>query len=215
MKLKVFQSDGSTSSETDFDGLPVFEGDKGVQALKETVVAQAANRRQGNACTKTRGEVRGGGKKPWRQKGTGRARHGSTRSPIWTGGGVVFGPRPRDYSKKLNRKVKMLAFSRALFDRIQAGELMVIEAIELSEPKTKLLAGLLQKIVPDGSILLIDAAFSDGTILAARNMSRVDLQEAPYVSATDLCLHDHIVVTRRGLEALIARTRSANGKAAS
>ena len=104
MKLKVFNNDGSANGEGDFD-IPVFEDGKGLQAVKEVVVAQAANIRQGSANTKTRGEVRGGGKKPWRQKGTGRARAGSSRSPIWVGGGVVFGPKPRDYSKKINKKV--------------------------------------------------------------------------------------------------------------
>ena len=117
MKLTVFSSDGKTSSEKDFADIPTFEGDRGLQAVKEVIVAINANNRQGTHSTKTRGEVRGGGKKPWRQKGTGRARAGSIRSPLWVGGGVVFGPKPRDYSKKINAKVKQLAFSRALFDR--------------------------------------------------------------------------------------------------
>ena len=106
MKLTVFSPDGKTSSERDFAGLPSFEGDKGLQAVKEVIVAINANNRQGTHSTKTRGEVRGGGKKPWRQKGTGRARAGSIRSPLWVGGGVVFGPKPRDYSKKVNSKVR-------------------------------------------------------------------------------------------------------------
>ena len=127
MKLKVFSADGTTSSEKDFT-LPTFEGDKGLQAVKEVIVAINANNRQGTHSTKTRGEVRGGGKKPWRQKGTGRARAGSIRSPLWSGGGVVFGPKPRDYSKKINAKVKALAFSRALFDRASAGDIAVIDA---------------------------------------------------------------------------------------
>ena len=127
MKLTVFSSDGKTSSEKDFADLPTFEGDKGLQAVKEVIVAINANNRQGTHSTKTRGEVRGGGRKPWRQKGTGRARAGSIRSPLWGGGGVVFGPKPRDYSKKINNKVKQLAFSRALFDRATAGEIAVIQ----------------------------------------------------------------------------------------
>ena len=106
MKLTVFSSDGKTSSEKEFSGLPTFEGDRGLQAVKEVIVAINANNRLGTHSTKTRGEVRGGGKKPWRQKGTGRARAGSIRSPLWVGGGVVFGLRPRDYSKKINAKVK-------------------------------------------------------------------------------------------------------------
>ena len=131
MKLKLFTSDATKSSEKEFN-LPTFEGNRGLQAVKEVVVAHRANARQGTRSTKTRGEVSGGGKKPWAQKGTGRARAGSIRSPLWSGGGVVFGPKPRDYSKKINAKVKQLAFSRALFDRASAGELAVIEQFDAS-----------------------------------------------------------------------------------
>ena len=138
MKLTVFSSDGKTSSEKDFADIPSFEGDKGLQAVKEVIVAINANNRQGTHSTKTRGEVRGGGKKPWRQKGTGRARAGSIRSPLWSGGGVVFGPKPRDYSKKINAKVKQLAFSRALFDRVVANEIAVIEQFDPAVVKTKI-----------------------------------------------------------------------------
>src|SRR3989442_2312300 len=137
MKLTVFSTDGKTSSEKDFAHLPTFEGDRGLQAVKEVIVAINANNRQGTHSTKTRGEVRGGGKKPWHQKATGRARAGSIRSPLWSGGGVVFGPKPRDYSKKINDKVKALAFSRALFDRVSAGEIAVIEAFDANAKKTK------------------------------------------------------------------------------
>ena len=112
MKLKIFTPDATKSSEKDFN-FPTFEGSRGLQAVKEVVVAHRANARQGTRSTKTRGEVRGGGKKPWAQKGTGRARAGSNRSPLWVGGGVVFGPKPRDFSKKINGKVKALAFNRA------------------------------------------------------------------------------------------------------
>src|SRR5574339_710621 len=109
MKLTVFSSDGKTSSEKDFADLPTFEGDKGLQALKEVIVAINANNRQGTHSTKTRGEVRGGGKKPWRQKVTGRARAGSIRSPLWVGGGTIFGPQPRDYTYRLPKKARRAA----------------------------------------------------------------------------------------------------------
>src|SRR5476649_1780879 len=160
MKLTVFNSDGTTSSEKDFAGLPTFEGDKGLQAVKEVVVAINANNRQGTHSTKTRGEVRGGGKKPWRQKGTGRARAGSIRSPLWGGGGVVFGPKPRDYSKKINGKVKALAFSRALFDRAVAGDISVIEAFSSKETKTKVINQVIGRIAPKGKVLIVDEPFS-------------------------------------------------------
>src|SRR6478609_9447860 len=154
MKLTVFTSDAAKSSEQEFK-LPTFEGSKGLQAVKEVVVAHRANARQGTRSTKTRGEVRGGGKKPHAQKGTGRARAGSIRSPLWSGGGVVFGPKPRDYSKKINAKVKQLAFSRALFDRASAGEIAVIEAFASSPTKTKAMNTVVSLIAPKGKVLLV------------------------------------------------------------
>src|SRR6478672_10331822 len=115
----------------------IFGAKTRLHLLHQTVLMQLANRRAGTAATKSKGWVRGGGKKPWRQKGTGRARAGSIRSPLWVGGGVVFGPKPRDYSKKINAKVKALAFSRALFDRAIAGEIDVIERFDVPTKKTK------------------------------------------------------------------------------
>lgn len=205
MKLKVYSADGKSAQEQEFVGLPVFEGDKGVQALKEVIVAINANARLGTHSTKTRGEVSGGGKKPWRQKGTGRARAGSNRSPIWVGGGVVFGPKPRDYSKKVNAKVKSLAFSRALFDRAVAGEIDVIEAWSVAQPKTKLINEVIGRIAPQGKILLVDDTFSADAARAARNIERVSLQEAAKLNAKDLAQYKRIIVSSKGLEKIIAR----------
>lgn len=205
MKLKVYSTDGKSSREQDFADLPVFEGDKGVQALKEVIVAINANARLGTHSTKTRGEVSGGGKKPWRQKGTGRARAGSNRSPIWVGGGVVFGPKPRDYSKKINSRVKALAFSRALFDRAVAGEIDVIEAWSVAQPKTKLITEVVARIAPEGKILLVDDTFDKNAALAARNVERVSLQEAAKLNAKDLAQYKRIIVSTKGLEKILAR----------
>ena len=205
MKLTVFSSDATKSSEKDFDGLPSFEGDKGLQAVKEVIVAINANNRQGTHSTKTRGEVRGGGKKPWRQKGTGRARAGSIRSPLWGGGGVVFGPKPRDYSKKINNKVKDLAFSRALFDRAVAGEIAVIEAFDTNVTKTKAFNVIVGRIAPKGKILLVDAPFAIGATRASRNINRVTLQEAAKLNTLDLAQYKKIIVSSKALEAIIAR----------
>ena len=204
MKLTVYSSDGTTSTEQDF-GVPVFEGDKGLQAVKEVIVAINANRRQGTHSTKTRGEVRGGGKKPWRQKGTGRARAGSIRSPLWSGGGVVFGPKPRDYSKKVNEKVKHLAFSRQLFDRASAGEIAVIEKWEFAQPKTKLANQLVKRLAPNGKILLVDAPFAPETQRAIRNIERVTFQEAASLNTVDLAQYKKIIVSSKALEAILAR----------
>ena len=209
MKLTVFNSDGTASSEKDFAGLPVFEGDKGLQAVKEVIVAINANNRQGTHSTKTRGEVRGGGKKPWRQKGTGRARAGSIRSPLWVGGGVVFGPKPRDYSKKINGKVKSLAFSRALFDRAVAGEIAVIEAFAAPAAKTKAMNQVVTRIAPKGRVLLVDAPFTAEMSRASRNIERVSLQEAAKLNTLDLVQYSKIVVSSKALEKIIARATGA------
>jgi len=205
MKLKIFSPDGTKSREQEFEGLPTFEGSKGVQAVKEVIVATQANRRQGTHSTKTRGEVRGGGKKPWRQKGTGRARAGSIRSPLWGGGGVVFGPKPRDYSKKVNHRVRALAFSRALFDRASAGEIAVIEAFATDSAKTKAVNQVIGRIAPTGKVLLVDAPFAVETRRAARNIERIALQEAANLSTIDLSQHQLIIVSAKALDTIISR----------
>jgi large subunit ribosomal protein L4 len=204
MKLQVFKSDGTSSTEKDF-GIPTFEGDRGLQAVKEVIVAINANNRQGTHSTKTRGEVRGGGKKPWRQKGTGRARAGSIRSPLWSGGGVVFGPKPRDYSKKINDKVKSLAFSRALFDRALAGEIAVIEQFDAANKKTKAVDQVVGRIAPAGKVLLVDAPFTADASRAARNIERVTLQEAAKLNTKDLAQYKKIIVSTKAIEAILAR----------
>ena len=206
MKLKVYTSDGGNSKKKEF-AIPEFEGDKGLYALKQTVIAYQANQRLGCASTKTRGEVRGSGKKPWRQKGTGMARAGSRRSPIWRGGGITFGPRIRDYSQQINKKVKTLAFQRAIFDRVVDGDVGVIERIEISEPKTKLLNGIIEKIAPQGSVLVVDDNFSDPAKLAERNIERVAITEADTVNAFDFTHYDKIILSTKGIEKVLIRVQ--------
>ncbi len=207
MILKVYSPDGAASREAEF-GIPTFEGNKGVQAVKEVVVAHQANARLGSHSTLRRGEVRGGGKKPWRQKGTGRARAGSIRSPLWPGGGVVFGPKPRDYTKKINARVRTLAFGRALFDRATAGEIGVIEKFEVSPVKTRVIGQVIDRIAPKGKVLLVDDPFALETRRAARNLGRISLQEATRLNTLDLCQYRTIVVSAKAIETIIAR---ANG----
>ena len=207
MKLKIFTPDATKSSEKEFN-LPTFEGNRGLQAVKEVVVAHRANARQGTRSTKTRGEVRGGGKKPWAQKGTGRARAGSIRSPLWSGGGVVFGPKPRDFSKKINNKVKALAFSRALFDRATAGDVSIIENFAPKQTKTKQMDQVIGRIAPKGKVLIVDAPFTPEAQRAARNLARVTLQDASKLNTLDLVTYSWIVVSTKALEQIIAR---ANG----
>jgi large subunit ribosomal protein L4 len=204
MKLKIFSPDGVQSREADFS-IPAFEGEKGVQAVKEVVVAHQANARLGTHSTKKRGEVRGGGKKPWRQKGTGRARAGSIRSPLWGGGGIVFGPKPRDYAKKINAKVRALAFSRALFDRATAGDIDVIEKFEVNPVKTKVIDQILTRIAPQGKVLIVDDPFAPEMRRAARNLGRITMQEAVKLNTLDLCQYRKIVLSTKALEKIIAR----------
>ena len=206
MIVKTFSNDGKESGDIEFD-IPEFEDGKGLQAVKEVIVAQAANIRQGSANTKTRGEVRGGGKKPWRQKGTGRARAGSSRSPIWVGGGVVFGPKPRDYSKKINRKVRQLAYNRALFERVNDGSLVVIEALDIAPAKTKVASEIVRAISSEGNTLVVDKSFSETSLRALRNLRGVVLEEASVVSVSDLADFQKIIVTRQAMEELVNRTK--------
>jgi large subunit ribosomal protein L4 len=205
MKLTVFNPDATQSREQEFAGLPIFADDKGIQALKEVIVAIRANRRQGTHSTKTRGEVRGGGKKPWRQKGTGRARAGSTRSPLWPGGGIAFGPKPRDYSKKINARVRALAFNRALYDRAAAGDLAVIDAFTPEPAKTRVVNQVVGRIAPAGRVLLVDAPFATETQRAARNLARVSLQEAARLNPLDLAGYRKIIVSAKAMDAILAR----------
>jgi large subunit ribosomal protein L4 len=209
MKLKVFTPDAASSVEKEFDGIPVFEGDKGLQAVKEVIVAINANNRQGTRSTKTRGEVAGSNKKPWNQKGTGRARAGEKRSPIWVGGGVVFGPRPRDFSKKINTKVKALAFSRALYDRCAAGEIDVIEKFDAPGSKTKEMQKVIRTIAPKGKVLVVDETFTIETARATRNLCSVEMQEASKLNTLDLAQYKKIIVSTAALEKIIARAKGA------
>jgi large subunit ribosomal protein L4 len=206
MNLKVYTSKGVFSREKAIEGMPHFEDDKGVRALRDAILAYQANQRQGNASTKTRGEVSGTGKKPWKQKGTGMARHGSRRSPIWPGGGVAFGPRPTDYTKKVNKKVKRLALSRALFELAKEGGLFLIESLEASEPKTRLFAPVVESIFPSsGKVLIVDDEFSDNVILAGRNLGNVFMGDTSSVNAWDLVRFQKVLMTERALETLLSR----------
>src|SRR4249919_1804804 len=136
MKIPVKDLNGNPQGEFEVK-FELVEGGRGTQAVHDTVVAYQAAQRMGTACTKTVGEVSGSNKKPWRQKGTGRARAGSNQSPLWPGGGVVFGPRPRDFSKKVNAKTKQLALRKALSERLKAGDVVVVDDLKLGSPKTK------------------------------------------------------------------------------
>lgn len=210
MKLKVYTADGSSSEEKEFEHIPVMEGEQGRAALRQFLIAYQANRRQGSACTKTRSEVSGTGKKPWRQKGTGRARAGSRRSPLFTGGGVAFGPKPRDFAQKVNQKVKQLAFRRAIFERAQKSEIVVIDKWEINEPKTRLIDAIINKVEPKGKILIVDDTLSSDVALASRNLKRVSTAEATSLNAWDLVCYAKIIMSEKGINTVLVRAKGAH-----
>jgi len=178
----------------------------GTQALHETVVAYRANRRAGTHSTKTKATVSGSGKKPWRQKGTGNARAGYRSSPVWSGGGVVFGPHPRDYSKKTNKTVKQLALRKAISSRVSAGEVFLIDPITLSAPKTKaLLAKLKDGFDAKSSALLVIESPDKNLYLAARNHPRLETTTGDLVNAEQLLRYDKVFITDGALGKLSAR----------
>ena len=186
--------------------LSVVETGHGTQAVHDVVVAMRAARRSGTACTKTKAEVALSGAKPWRQKGTGRARAGYKSSPVWVGGGVVFGPKPRDYSKKVTRGVRRLAFSKALSSRIIAGDVLVADSFAVAEPKTKKFLVALQAVTAESKVLIISSDFDDNTKLAARNVQPALLMTASEVNTEQLLKFKKIVITQGAMEQLAART---------
>ncbi len=183
----------------------VIENGRGTQALHDVVVALRANRRSGSANTKTKAEVAYSGKKPWRQKGTGRARAGYASSPVWSGGGVVFGPKPRDYSKKVPKSVRRLALLKALSSRIVAGDVLVAEEIKVAAPKTKDFVSFLKSQTEARKVLVISTQFDETTYKAARNIHPVLLNTAAEVNTEQLLAFQKIIVTNEALVQLAER----------
>jgi large subunit ribosomal protein L4 len=196
--------DGASVGDMDVaDGLLSLE--KGAQAVHDVVVAQAANHRAGTASTLSKSEVAGTGAKPWRQKGTGRARAGYRQSPIWRGGAVAFGPKPRDYGKKINKKVAKLAFRRAFSERVDAGQIKVLEKLEIAEPKTRLVAALMKALEIPGAALLVVDEVTPNIALAARNLPRVELARASDVNVSQLMRYPQIIVTKAAMDRITGR----------
>jgi large subunit ribosomal protein L4 len=184
----------------------VIEDGRGTQAVHDVVTAMRANRRQGNASTKTRGEVAATGKKPYRQKGTGNARRGGNASPVTRGGGVVFGPRPRDYSKTVNKKTRRMAFSKAISSRIAAGDVSTVAALTVADGKTKSFVAAVAGLTDAKKVLIIGGAFDNSTYLAGRNAAGVQLATAADVNTEQLLRYDAIIIVDDALETLAGRT---------
>ncbi len=185
--------------------IEVIENGRGTQALHDVVVALRANRRSGSANTKTKAQVAYSGKKPWRQKGTGRARAGYASSPVWSGGGVAFGPKPRDYSKKVTKSVKRLALLKAFSSRILAGDVLVADEIKVATPKTKEFVSFLKTQTDARKVLLISTQFDEVTYKAARNIQPVLLNTAAEVNTEQLLAFQKIIVTNEALAKLAER----------
>jgi large subunit ribosomal protein L4 len=185
--------------------IEVIENGRGSQALHDVVIALRANRRSGSANTKTKAQVAYSGKKPWRQKGTGRARAGYASSPVWSGGGVAFGPKPRDYSKKVPKSVKRLALLKALSSRIVAGDVLIAEEIKVATPKTKDFVSFLKLQTEARKVLVISTQFDEITYKAARNIQPVLLNTAAEVNTEQLLAFHKIIVTKEALAKLAER----------
>ncbi|HOE00367.1 MAG TPA: 50S ribosomal protein L4 [Kiritimatiellia bacterium] len=203
-KIAIYNLNGEAAGEQEF-AADLLETKRGGQAVLDVVTAYRAGLRKGTASTKKRGEVSGGGRKPFKQKGSGRARQGSIRSPLLKGGGVVFGPHPRSYDKKVNKKVVALAFRRALSEKIKAGGVVVANGLESVEGKTKALAGLLQKAAGKQATLFVTGAPNQNLVRAARNMPRVEVTTAAQANTYQIMRYPVIVTDAAGLTALQAR----------
>jgi large subunit ribosomal protein L4 len=204
MKLSIKDIQGKKQGELEIS-FPLVEGGKGTQAVHDTVVAHRANRRSGTACTKNAGEVAGTNKKPWRQKGTGRARAGSFQSPLWVGGGVVFGPKPRDFGKKVNARTRKLALRKALTERLKAGDVVVVDEIKLASPKTKEFLGVMTALELNGTTLVVSPDTDRNLTLASRNLSNVALTTSDSLSTYDVLRPDKLLFTRSAFEKIEAR----------
>lgn len=204
MKLAIHDINGQTQGELEVK-FPLVEAVKGNQAVHDTVTAYRAAQRMGTACTKTIGDVAGSGRKPWRQKGTGRARAGSFQSPLWRGGGVVFGPKPRDYTKKVNKKTKALAFRKALTERLKAGDVVVVDDLKIAAPKTKAMAAVLKALKLDGTTLIVQPGRDKNLMLAARNIPGVTVATGSDLNTYDVLRPDKLVFTKSSFEQVEAR----------
>jgi large subunit ribosomal protein L4 len=204
MKIVIKNIEGKKQGELEVK-FPLIEDGKGTQAVHDVVVAYQAAQRMGTACTKNVGEVSGSNKKPWRQKGTGRARAGSHQSPLWVGGGVVFGPRPRDFSKKVSRKTRALALRKALSERLKAGDVVLVDDLKLASPKTKDFVSLMSTLELTGTTLVVSTGTDKNLTLASRNIENVALTTSDSLNTYDILRPDKLLFTKSAFEKVEAR----------
>jgi large subunit ribosomal protein L4 len=199
MKLAVKDVKGQSQGELEVK-FALIENGKGTQAVHDAVVAYLANQRMGTACTKNVGEVAGTNKKPWRQKGTGRARAGSFQSPLWRGGGVVFGPKPRDFGKKVNKSTKQLALRKALSERLKSGDVVVVDDLKLDSPKTREFVGALKALQVEGTTLIVASGQDRNLSLASRNVPEVELATSDSLNTYQVLRFGKLLFTRSAFE---------------
>ncbi len=192
--LNVFNQSGKKVSEVALNDA-IFGITPNQQVIYDVVNAQRAALRQGTHKTKTRAEVAGGGRKPWRQKGTGRARHGSIRSPQWRGGGVVFGPIPRSYAVKVNQKVKQLALKSALSHHVLSNQLVLVDSLSLEQPKTKLFIEILNNLNLTGKTLVLTGSLEENLLFASSNLPTAQLREVSQASVYEILKFNNLVLT--------------------
>jgi large subunit ribosomal protein L4 len=204
MKIAIKNLEGKDQGEHEVK-FELIEDGRGTQAVHDAVVAYRAAQRSGTACTKNVGEVAGSNKKPWRQKGTGRARAGSFQSPLWVGGGVVFGPKPRDFSKKISKKTRQLALRKALSERLKAGDVVVVDDLKFSSPKTKDFVGMVGKLNLTGSMLIVSAGVDKNLTLASRNVPNVALATSDSLNTYDVLRPAKLLFTKSAFEKVESR----------
>ncbi len=197
-KVDIKKSDGAKSGTVELDE-DIFGIEPNVAVMHQVVNAQLATKRSGTHSTKTRAEVRGGGAKPWKQKGTGRARAGSSRIPHWRGGGIALGPKPRDYSQRTPKKMKRLALRSALSDRASSNSVYVVDAWEFETPSTKAAKTALEAIGAEGKVLIITDLKDENTEKSFRNLSNVNVLSSDQLNVFDILVSDSIVFTKNNL----------------
>ena len=203
MKIAIKNIAGKSQGELEVK-FAVVENGKGTQAVHDAVTAYRAAQRSGTACTKNVGEVQGSNKKPWRQKGTGRARAGSFRSPLWAGGGVVFGPKPRDFTKKISKSTRALALRKALSERLKLGDVIIVDDLKLTSHKTKDFVGIIAALELKGTTLIVAPA-DKNLMLALRNLEKVTLTTGDSLNTYDVLRPDKLLFTKSAFETVEAR----------
>jgi len=205
MKISIKNTAGKDSGELEVK-FALIENGKGTQAVHDAVTAYRAAQRSGTACTKNAGDVSGSNKKPWRQKGTGRARAGSNQSPLWVGGGVVFGPKPRDFTKKISKKTRALALRKALSERLKLNDVIIVDDLKLASVKTKDFVKVIDALGLTGTALLISSGEENKNLtLAARNIVGVTLTTSDSLNTYDVLRPDKLVFTKNAFEQVEAR----------